>query len=74
MKCPICKTGQTAAGHVTVTLERAGATLVFKMVPAAVCEVCGEQYVDEQIAAKLLKQAEAAAKAGVQVEVRSYAA
>ncbi len=65
MKCPICKTGQTAAGHVTVTLERAGVTLVFNMVPATVCEVRGEQYVDEQTTAKLLKQAKAAAKASV---------
>ena len=74
MKCVVCKHGETAIGAVTVTLERSGATLVFKGVPAQICENCGEQYIDEQTTAKLLKQADAALKAGVEVEVRTYAA
>jgi len=74
MKCPICKNDQTRFDKVTVTLERGGLTIVFKDVPAQVCTNCGEQFVDEASTAELLKQATAAAKAGVQVEVRSYAA
>lgn len=74
MKCAICKTGMTAAGLVTVTLERGESTIVFKGVPAQVCENCGEQYVDERVTSDLLQQAQAAVGSGVQVEVRSFAA
>lgn len=74
MKCAICKVGETATGRVTVTLERGAATLVFKNVPAQVCQNCGEQYVDEQVASDLLRQAQAAVGNGVQIEVRSFAA
>lgn len=56
MKCVICKKGETKVGQATVTLERNGATLVFKRVPANVCATCGEEYVDEHITAKLLKE------------------
>jgi YgiT-type zinc finger domain-containing protein len=74
MKCVICKHGETRSGFVTVTLERGDTTLVFKGVPAEVCDNCGEEYVDEETTGKLLSEANTAAKAGVQVEVRAYAA
>ncbi len=74
MQCPICKHGETAAAEVTVTLERQNATLVFRQVPAEVCQTCGEQYVDEATTARLLTQANDAIRAGVQLEVRAYAA
>jgi YgiT-type zinc finger domain-containing protein len=73
MKCVICKTGETKVGKATVTLEKNGTTLVFKGVPASVCANCGEEYVDEEITAKLLKSADEAARSGVQVEIRKYA-
>ncbi len=74
MNCVICKHGSTQPGTVTVTLERDTMTLVFKNVPAQVCDNCGEAYVDEATTAQLLKTAEAAVKAGVQVEIREFAA
>lgn len=74
MKCVICKHGETRPSTVTVTLERGTTTLVFKGVPAQVCENCGEAYVDEAITEQLLRTAEAAVKAGVQVEVRDFVA
>jgi len=74
MNCLICKQGELRAGSVTVTLERGTTTLVFKQVPAQVCENCGEAYVDEAISAQLLQAAAAAHAAGVQVEVRAFAA
>ena len=74
MRCPICKHGVTALASVTVTLERDGATVVFRNVPAEVCQTCGEQYVDESTTAQLLAQAANAARDGVQIEVRAYAA
>jgi YgiT-type zinc finger domain-containing protein len=74
MKCVICKHGETAPATITVTLERGGATLVFKSVPAQVCSNCGEEYVDDATTARLLQQAGKAIDAGVEVEVRAYAA
>ena len=72
MTCVICKQGQTQPGKTTVTLERAGMTIVFKDVPAAVCANCSEAYVDEKTSAALLKAAEGAAQAGVQVDIREF--
>jgi YgiT-type zinc finger domain-containing protein len=74
MKCVVCKKGETRAGKATITLERDGTTLVIKGVPASVCNNCGEEYVSEEITARLLKSAEEAARAGVQVDVREYIA
>ncbi len=72
MKCVVCKQGETKVGKATITLERDGTTLVVKGVPANVCTNCGEEYVSEEITARLLKNAEEAAQAGVQVDVREY--
>ncbi|MEX2162583.1 MAG: type II toxin-antitoxin system MqsA family antitoxin [Anaerolineales bacterium] len=73
MKCAICKQGELKPGKVTVTLERKGATFVFKGVPAQVCQNCGEEYVDETVSTRLLAHADALAKEGAQVDVREYA-
>jgi YgiT-type zinc finger domain-containing protein len=74
MKCVICRNGETTPGKATVTLERDGMTLVIKGAPARICVNCGEEYVDEETTARLLKTAEEAACAGVQVDVREYIA
>ncbi len=72
MKCVVCKTGQTRPGKTTITLERGNLTLVFKGVRAEVCENCGEAYVSVERSRELLASAEAAAQAGVEVEVREF--
>jgi YgiT-type zinc finger domain-containing protein len=74
MKCVVCKKGETKLGKATVTLDKDGTTLVFKGVPARVCTTCTEEYVDGKVAARLLKSAAQAARFGIQVEIRHYAA
>lgn len=74
MTCVICKLGEIQAGTATITLERGEMTLVIKAVPARVCQNCGEVYLDEAISAQVLCEADAAAKSGVQVDVRTYVA
>lgn len=74
VKCTICKQGETIAGTATVTLERGSTTVVIKAVPADVCNNCGEEYVDETTTRQLMEIADAAARTGVQVEVREFAA
>jgi hypothetical protein len=56
-----------------MTLERE-VVLVFRKVPAMVCEVCGEEYVDEDTTSVLLTAAEDAAGAGARLGVREYVA
>ena len=72
MKCVICKHGKTRSGVGTVTLERGDTTVVFKKVPADICENCGEKYYDEAVTASLLNTVEEAARSGVHVDVREF--
>jgi YgiT-type zinc finger domain-containing protein len=74
MKCVVCRQGETRPGTTTVVLQRAGATVVVNDVPARVCENCGEEYVDEQVAENVLAAAAASARAGLRVEIRDYVA
>lgn len=74
-QCVVCKHGELREGQdTTVTLERDGATLVFKNVPACVCENCGEAYIDETITSQLLQEANRAVEAGVEIDVRHFKA
>jgi YgiT-type zinc finger domain-containing protein len=74
MTCVICKNAETETGTTTVTLERDGLTLVLKAVPAAVCPNCGEAYVNEEVAGRLLETAEELWRSGAQIDVREFAA
>jgi YgiT-type zinc finger domain-containing protein len=74
MRCAICKHGETAPGFAVVTLNRAESVVVFKEVPADVCQTCGEYYLTAAVSRDLLERAEAAVAAGAEVEVRRYAA
>ncbi len=74
MRCPICKHGETVSGLASMTLERGSATLVFKSVPAQICNNCGEEFFNDDITASILKQAESAVNAGVVIDVRQYRA
>lgn len=73
MKCVICRQAELREGKATVTLQRGATTLVVKGVPARVCPNCGEEYVEEAVSQELMKSAEDAVRAGVQVDVREYA-
>ena len=74
MKCVICKQGETGPGRATVTLQRGESTIIFKQVPAEVCSNCGEYYLSQDIAERLLNRAEAAVKNGAEVEILRFAA
>jgi len=69
MECVICKNGNTKPGVVNVTLQRDDFAIIFKKVPADVCENCGEYYLDEDISDQLLKKAEDSIKKGAEVEI-----
>ncbi len=55
MKCLICKHGEIQPGTTTITLEHEDTTVVFKNVPAEVCQTCGEAYLDAATTRQLLQ-------------------
>ena len=74
MKCVICKQGETRPGEVTVTLQRGDTTIIFRDVPAEVCENCGEYYLADDITEQVLSRAEEAVRSGAEVEILRFAA
>ena len=66
MTCLICKHGETKAGHTTATIQRNGCTVIFKNVPADICENCGEFYTSEDTTREMLRRADIAAENGAE--------
>lgn len=74
MKCVICRHGETQPGKVTVPLTRGESVIIFKGVPADVCDNCGEYYLSESVTEKLHTRAEQSVKNGAEVEILRFAA
>ena len=74
MKCAICKNGMTKDGKITVVLEKHQTTLIFKGVPAHICENCGEEYISSDVNELLLKKSKDALDRNVSLELLQYAA
>ena len=56
-------------GIVTVTLEREGAIVLLKKVPAQVCNNCESYSLDSQTTRQVLQKAESSFKNGAELEV-----
>jgi YgiT-type zinc finger domain-containing protein len=74
MKCAICRHGTTTDGYTTIVLERDQTTIVFKKVPAQICDNCGEEYVSTAVNTTLLRQAEEEWERGIILEMLNFAA
>ena len=64
MICLICRQAETVDGSTLVTLKRGEFRLLVNSVPARVCPGCGEAYVEEDVAMRLLQRAEEIYEAG----------
>ena len=69
MECVICKNGAMKSGFVTFTLERDGVIVIFKNVPALVCDNCGDFYLTTETTKLLITRAQESLKKGVEVEI-----
>jgi YgiT-type zinc finger domain-containing protein len=69
MECTLCQAGTTEKGKVTVTLERNGAIVLIKDVPAEVCSNCGHYYLSEDISRLVLEKGNEAIASGAELEV-----
>ena len=74
MSCAICRNGRTHNGYVTVTVQRGETTVILKLVPADMCDNCGEYYLSSEVSAQVLERAESAVKSGAEVEILRFAA
>ena len=74
MKCAICRHGTTTDGYTTLVLERDQTTVVFKKVPAQICDNCGEEYISAAVNQTLLRQAHEEWERGIILEMLNYAA
>ena len=74
MKYAICRHGTTTDGHTTIVLERKQTTVVFKKVPAHICNNCGEEYVSTEVNEALRSQAHAEWERGITLAMLNFAA
>lgn len=65
MICLICRQAETVDRFTAVNFERGEMKLTVNNVPARVCPNCGEAYLAEHVAVKLLRHAEEIVKAGI---------
>lgn len=73
MICLICRQAETVDRLTSVTFERGEMRLVVNNVPARICPSCGEAYVEEDVAVRLLREAEETSAAGEVGSVIDYA-
>ena len=69
MKCVLCKICSTEKGKVTITLERNGALVLIKEVPAEVCTNCGHYYLTEEITRLIMEKGNTPIANGAELEV-----
>lgn len=72
-KCPTCG-GKRTEDTTTFTVDFGSGVVVVRNVPAAVCQQCGEEWLDEKTSAHLEELVEEAKENKLQVEVLQYAA
>ena len=58
MICVICRQSEILDRLTSVKLQRGEMHLVISSVPARVCPSCGEAYLEEKVAVRLLQSAE----------------
>ena len=72
MICLICRQVETVDGLTTVLFERGEFRMVVNSVPARVCPGCKEAYVEEDVAERLLRDAQEMSRAGMLDVVCEY--
>lgn len=74
MICLICGQSETVDHFASVKFERGEFRLVVRGVPVRFCPSCGESYVIEEVAVRLLQHAAESTKAGILDSYSQYPA
>lgn len=72
MICLICRQGMTMEGLTSITFAREELKFVVNHVPARVCPHCGEAFIAQVVAERLLLDAEEKSRTGELDDVREY--
>ena len=70
--CTTCKNGIMRKGLTTVTFDKDNVVIVFRNVPAKVCDVCGDYTIEGSIAKSLLKTAKEERVKGHEISILDY--
>lgn len=70
--CTTCKNGVMRQGVTTVTFDKDNVIIVFRNVPAQVCDVCGDYTIEGSIAKTLLKTAKDERAKGHEISILDY--
>lgn len=74
MICPICKNGKTHKGVTTLIFEREESTIIYKKVPADICDNCNESFLSEKISKEIINRVNEESKKGLEIEILQYVA
>ena len=72
VQCVICKKGTLHPKESSFMVEIGKSLIIFRHVPAQVCDTCGEVYFDEETSEKILNKASQIASSEVEVDIRDY--
>lgn len=72
MICLICRQAEVIEGFASVKLQRGEMKYSILQVPARVCPACGEAYLEEAVAVRLLQGAEKMFQMGELDDIRDY--
>jgi YgiT-type zinc finger domain-containing protein len=72
MICLICRQPEVVDRLTAVSFQRGEIHLVINNVPARACQSCGEAYVEEEVAAQLLRMANEMSRMGMSTGVSEY--
>jgi YgiT-type zinc finger domain-containing protein len=74
MICLVCRQVAIGNGLTSISFERGEMRIIVNNVPARLCPACAEAYLDEEVAAKLLQDAESMSNAGINHVIHEYGA
>ena len=69
--CPICK-GQKIESTTTFTVDLGKSIIVIRNIPATVCSLCGESWIDDNIAENIELLVEEAKRKNRMIEVLDF--
>ena len=72
MICLICRQSETSNSLTSISFERGELRVIVNNVPARVCPSCGEAYVQEDVAVRLLQQVKKISETGMPEDVIEY--
>lgn len=71
-KCPTCGAGSLRPGTTVFAADVDGTVVVVRNVPASVCDVCGEAYIDEGVSEEIEATINDARGHGTESLIRHY--